>query len=256
MKVEDVMSKKVVTVGKNQKMTDATTKMKKARISRVVVIDDGALYGILTKKDVARHLGSAKHGNRVPTSLHVSTVCITNPITIDMDASLSAAAKLMVKKGISSLVVMEASDIKGIITSTDIAKSLKGSQEQVSTIMGAVQRISPTDSIAHGRRVMMDNNVDRVMVVEKGQVVGILTQKDVATALETLKKRINKNMDQIMKISVEEIMTRDVFTLDSNCKVGEVCTAMVKRGISGVPIMDGGKLSGMVTKMEVLKILA
>jgi CBS domain-containing protein len=31
---------------------------------------------------------------------------------------------------------------------------------------------------------------------------------------------------------------------------------MVKRGISGIPIMDGGKLTGMVTKMEVLKVLA
>ena len=161
----------------------------------------------------------------------------------------------MVQNGISSLVVMEATDIKGIFTSTDVAKSLKESQEPVSGIMGGVQRISPTDRVAHGRRVMMDNNVDRVMVVENGQVVGILTQKDVAKALETLKKRINKNMDQIMNVSVEEIMTRDVFTLDSNCKVGEVCTAMVKRGISGVPIIDGGKVIGMVTKMEVLKVL-
>ncbi|NOZ76702.1 MAG: CBS domain-containing protein [Euryarchaeota archaeon] len=250
------MVKDVVTLEKGRKLTDATSLMKKNRISRVVVTDNGNLYGILTKTDIVRHMGSLSHGSVLPSTLRVSSVASSELVTIESDASLKEAAKLLYNKGISSLPVVDDGQLKGILTTTDLARTLRDSQQPIEDIVTKPYPVGPEDRVVHARRVMLDNDVDRVVVLEEGRIVGILTERDVGAALEAFKKDADRyQSSRIRQLKIGDVMTRDVVSLDISARVGDFCKLLLDKRISGVPVTREGKLVGMVTKKELPKVL-
>jgi CBS domain-containing protein len=255
MLVKDVMTEGVVTLEKSRKLTDATTSMKKNRISRVVVTDGGRVYGIVTKNDIVKYMGAQSKGNVLPTTLRLSSLAKTDLVTIEGSASLKAAAKLLYKHGISALPVMDDGKLTGIITTTDIARTLLDSEEGIEDIVTRPYVVAPEDRIVHARRIMLDKDVDRVVVQENGEIQGILTVRDVWEALESFKKDADKyQYSRIRQFMVKDAMTRGVATLDISATVGDVCRLMVEKRFSGIPVTRQGKLAGMVTKKELPKV--
>jgi CBS domain-containing protein len=256
MLVKDLMTTGVITLEKGRKLTDATTMMKKNHVSRVVVTADGKIYGIITYNDIVRHMGAQSRGNVLPTSLRVSSIAKTDLTTIESGASLREAAKLLYKRGISSLPVVDDGELIGIITTTDLAKALLDSDEGIEDIVTKPYPVAPEDRIVHARRIMLDNDADRVVVLEDGEIKGILTERDVGEALEAFKKDADKyQYSRIRQFMVKDVMTRDVATLDISARVGDVCKLMYNKRFSGIPITKEGKLMGMVTKKELPKVL-
>ncbi len=256
VKIRDVMTHPVITIDKNRKLSDAITMMDKHKISRLVVSNSKKPSGILTKKDITEHLGSSKHSGIVPSALHVSTVANYDIITIGEEESLKAAAKLMIKHRISSLPVVRDGNIEGIITTTDLLKPLIDSDVMLGEIMTKrVKRVSPTERVVHARRIMIDENISRLVVVENGDVLGVLTEKDTAKILFEFKKSTDKRQyTRVRNIPVEDVMTKDVFTLSSSSTAGEASKNMLDKRFSGIPIVDEGKLAGIVTKTDMAKL--
>jgi predicted transcriptional regulator len=193
MTVKDIMTKKVISVDKNQKLSDAVNLMEKKRISRVVVTSNGEICGMLTEKDVTEHIGSSRHGKSSPTSLHISTAMSYSVISIAGDATIENAAKTMTKRGVSSLPVINDGKLAGIVTKTDIVKTLDRCEERLEDIMKKdVTTISPDDRIVHARRLMLDGKIGRLVAVEDGKIVGILTGMGAARALYAFKQVTDK----------------------------------------------------------------
>lgn len=86
MLVKDVMTRNVITIDKNRKLSDAMKLMEKNRISRVVVTDSGNLCGIVTEKDIVKTLGSSKTRKVLPSTLHVSAAMRSTLIAVRQDA--------------------------------------------------------------------------------------------------------------------------------------------------------------------------
>ena len=95
MNVEDIMTKKVISVAKNRALSDAINMMEKKRISRVLVTSDGKPCGMLTEKDIAEHIGSARHGESSPSSLHISTAMNPEFISVQSGTTTEKAARKM-----------------------------------------------------------------------------------------------------------------------------------------------------------------
>ncbi len=105
MKVEYAMSKRLVTISPEVPLREAAQKMIQEKVSFLVVVKDGELYGVLSEKDIVRALAEGKD---LP-QLKVSDVCTRNVITIRKDELLSKAAKLMREYNIRHLVVVDES---------------------------------------------------------------------------------------------------------------------------------------------------
>lgn len=257
MAVEDIMTTKVFSVDKNRKLSDAVNLMEKKRISRVVVTTGGELCGILTEKDVADHVGSFRHGNSSPSSLHISTAMKSPIISVEKDVSIKEAAKIMLKEGISSLPVLDEGKLAGIVTKTDIVEMLVDSEEKLEDIMKrGVVTVSPNDRIVHARRLMLDKKIGRVVVVEEGNVLGVLTERGAAKALFAFKQATDKgHSSRIRNLIVNDAMTPKVITLDIKAKVKDALKIMIKNKFSGIPLTREGKLAGIVTKTDMLKII-
>jgi CBS domain-containing protein len=121
-KVSDLMTKNVIhSVSPDATIEKAAQRMKQLHCGCLVVISRGKLVGIVTERDlVQRVIAEAKSFRRTL----VSQIMSKPVITIAPDATVSDAAKLMLKNGIRRLAVSKGSRLVGMLTTTDYAKYL------------------------------------------------------------------------------------------------------------------------------------
>jgi CBS domain-containing protein len=109
----------------------------------------------------------------------------TNPITVKTKTSVKEAADLMKKKGIGNCIVVDDTPV-GIITESDILKKvvaadLKASEVTVEEIMSTpIIVIDPYVTLEEAVKTMGKCNIRRLPVVENGELIGIITQKDIS----------------------------------------------------------------------------
>ena len=127
--VRDVMTKDVVTLERNEKLTVADDVMRLGRIRHLPVIDeDGALAGIVSQRDLfhsglLRALGYGSHAKDQAMELLVLKEAMkTEVVTISPAAPLTEAAKTMLERKIGCVVVVEGKKIVGILTESDFVK--------------------------------------------------------------------------------------------------------------------------------------
>jgi len=117
MLVRDLMSSPVRTIRVGDSVRDAVRKMNKFRIGCLVVMQGDRPVGILTERDIMRKVIESCVD---PSLIKVSDVMSTPIMTIDPETSLEEAARIMSRKHIKKLPVVEGSKLVGIVTSTDL----------------------------------------------------------------------------------------------------------------------------------------
>ena len=78
-------------------------------------------------------------------------------------------------------------------------------------------------------------------VIEDGKLVGIITLKDVI------------NVDE--NVEVRNVMSRDIVTISPNVSAFEALRLMSERGIGRVPVVENGKLVGIVSRSDLMKVV-
>lgn len=115
MKVKNWMTKNLITVTPETSLMKAIELMRSNSIRHLPVAKDKEIYGLVTESNLRQYFLSD-----ILPELKVSDVMILNPITIDANATLDAAARLIYKYKIGGLPVLEKRKLVGIITNTDI----------------------------------------------------------------------------------------------------------------------------------------
>jgi len=118
--VRDIMAKNVKTVRTDDSAHDAVVKMNKFDVGSVIVTNNNRAVGIITSKNILSRI--------VESRLDASTVrakdIMSSPlITIEPDAPIEDAAKLMAQKRIKKVAVMDKNKIIGIVSTSDIVKA-------------------------------------------------------------------------------------------------------------------------------------
>ena len=122
MFVRNWMSSPAIPLGPDVTASAALAFMEKRRVRRLPVVQDGKLVGIVTKSDL---MGAGRQHavSRVTT---LSNIMTRNPLTVQVEDTLEAAALLMMSKKISGVPVMEGGELVGIITESDLFRALSG----------------------------------------------------------------------------------------------------------------------------------
>jgi predicted transcriptional regulator len=118
VKISDVMTIDIASVPHNAPIVDAANTMLEKGVSSVVVKKEGGIIGIITDKDFVRlaTFGSNPRG--------VTSWMSTELVTIQHDADILDAFKLMKEKDVRHLLVKEKENIVGIISSKDIFRGV------------------------------------------------------------------------------------------------------------------------------------
>jgi|ERR687888_1220063 CBS domain-containing protein len=120
--------------------------------------------------------------------MKVSEIMTEAAVTNRADETLGEAARKMWKQQTGSLLVMDEDELLGIITERDILKAVATGTKLDGTSVGEamtkdVITIHPGASLREAARVMTDKWIRHLPVVERGKVVGILSQRDLSGVL-------------------------------------------------------------------------
>jgi CBS domain-containing protein len=120
--VRDVMSTDLVTVEPSTMMTEAAAAMSSAGVGSVLVLEEGALVGIFTERDI---LSAFEQFRADPARVSpVSKGTTRNPLTIGPDATVGEAMDKMLDGGFRHLPVMDGRTLVGIVSMRDLARSI------------------------------------------------------------------------------------------------------------------------------------
>jgi CBS domain-containing protein len=119
MLVRDGMSKLVVTIGPAHTLREAARLMSARRVGAAVVTDpEHPGVGILTERDILDSLGAGQDPDTELAAAHrTADVVFASP-----DWTLEKAAAIMVKAGFRHLVVLDGSEVTGLLSMRDIVR--------------------------------------------------------------------------------------------------------------------------------------
>jgi len=112
---------------------------------------------------------------------------------------------------------------------------------------GRIVTVQPGETVATAAEVLKRENIGAVMVSgPDGALSGILSERDIVRAMP-------EHGPDIFKLKVEQLMTRDVVTCSSEERVNDLRKKMTAGRFRHVPVVDDGKLVGIVSIGDLVK---
>ena len=117
----------------------------------------------------------------------------TDVVTVGVDATLAAATDEMLTAGVGSVIVVTAEDPVGILTESDVLRAARDTGSALGDIQvrdaghRPVVTTSPSTAVTTVARLMADEGVKKVPVLDGMELVGIVTLTDVVWALPSLR---------------------------------------------------------------------
>ncbi len=118
--------------------------------------------------------------------------------------------------------------------------------------------IAPETPISDAHRLMKAQGIRRLPVVERNQIVGIITLGDVreASPSDATTLSIWELNYLWAQLKVERIMTRKLLTIAPEAPILNAAQIMLEHKVSGLPVVDGrGYLVGMITESDIFRML-
>jgi CBS domain-containing protein len=185
--VDRVISRPLLTIAAERSMMDASHAMETNHVRHLCVVEGGEIVGLISVRDLVRSFVDAESGpvrelDRVYRPLGV--LMATTIATIRSEEFVVVAAQRMREKRLGSLLAMEAGELVGIVTESDVVrKVLAPNQDAGKTRVSAVMSspllsIDVNRTIRDASAVMAERGVRHLAVSDNGKIVGVLSIRD------------------------------------------------------------------------------
>ena len=139
MKVRQIMHKELVTILPEATIHDAALRMKKENIGSILIVEkNNVLKGIVTDRDLSLAVAA---DFKDPKTTRASDIMAKYPVTIDADADVDFAIKIMNEKKVHRLPVCENEKVVGLLSTADLAVELK---EEIDNFFGLEKALAKT----------------------------------------------------------------------------------------------------------------
>lgn len=128
----------------------------------------------------------------------------------------------------------------------------------VREIMSApVILVAPMTRLPEIKNVMREKNIRRLPVVDDGRLIGIVTLGDVRNACpsDATTLSIYELSYLLDKVTAADVMRTGLVTIDVDAAVVEAARLMLRHKVSGLPVLENGKLVGMVTESDIFRAI-
>jgi len=129
---------------------------------------------------------------------------------------------------------------------------------QVREIMSTdIEVVDRNDNLLTVEERMATKQLRHLPVLEQGEVVGMVTQRDLfkAAMSSTMGYGEKAQKAYLQSVRVKEIMVYPVVTVAPDTSVAAAAAMIINKGIGCLPVIEGTKLVGMVTKTDLLRCL-
>ena len=271
MSVMDICNKPI-SILKNSTISDIIKKLLENNLSRLIVVEDGKPVGIITEKDIGLFLFSET------TKQGLDDIIINKimkPIIfIEETSTPENSAKMMLKKGVSSLAVGTKENLRGIFTKTDLIKyyleNYSGNNKVVDFMTHEFIFTHTAAPLFKVVRKMLENKISRIIVKDQNEKsVGIISFRDLfRISIElgseeddsgvTISEQIRKGFlseEGFGGISLaRDVMSKGIISIKFNDDLKNACKLILENNISGLAVLDGNNsLTGIISKTDIIK---
>lgn len=116
--------------------------------------------------------------------------------------------------------------------------------------------VTPDDPINDVLAMFRKEHIRRAPVINKGKLVGIVSETDLLNASPSDVSTLSIwEMNYLLsKVTVKRVMSRKVITVDVDTPIEEAARIMADNKIGGLPVMNNGRVVGMITETDLFKI--
>lgn len=256
MDVQSCMTPDPISVTPETSLDGALELMADSAIRHLPVIESGKLVGLVSDRDLLGETGfgiiGASH-TQPPGLAPVQDVMQRDLVCVAPDEPIVAAAVEVIVHGIGCLPVVEGGVLRGIVTEMDLLelyarvcreKQLVGDVDPA--VAGVAQPaalgVSPSATLAQVEDLSEAKSIRHLPVLAGENLVGILSDRDLRRA---------RGARLSAQTTVEQIMSRNVVTIDSHTPLSRAAEMMLEYKISSLPVRTGSGL-GIVTVTDIL----
>jgi CBS domain-containing membrane protein len=265
MKVKELMrTRSLLSIRADDDIAMAAQLMRWGRVRHLPVLDKGTVVGVFTERDLLRYRAeTGGEGGLDPVRRFMSSPA--EVVTPDDDVSLALGLMVAGKRG--CLPVVDRHRLVGLLTATDLlgrdfAKTAAWSRERgAPTARNAMTFVPVTvtarQPLLEAIGLMVDYGVRHLPVVEDGRIVGILSDRDVRTAVGDPGEALTQGREGIEALEVGSVMTEDVLIVGDDASLAEIAQKFVDTRVGAIPVVDRqGTLLGIISYLDLIRALA
>jgi CBS domain-containing protein len=276
IEIKEIMNPEVFVVQENEQVGHARNLMLSHGISRVVVVDGvGKPVGMVTEKDLTRKLKGhgPKWKSRPIDKISIKRVMSTDPVTAKPNDEIHTAIELLIKNNIGSIPIVDDDGLAGIITKTDLMKvysdKLKSKWKVSDLMTHDVITVNENHSIAHVISTMEKNKIGKIVVIRDNEPVGIITHENISFAhvedpetgvsvekiyfIRNSDGKSKRNVRVVSMMTAGDIMQNHMVKISGDEDAAIAADMMIENGISGLPVVNGDSLVGVITKTDLIR---
>ncbi|WP_135610209.1 CBS domain-containing protein [Methanococcoides sp. AM1] len=273
--IMSVATREVITSPPTTRIIDAIRIMTKKNFRHIPLTDAGTnrIEGIVTSFDVIDFLGGGDKSQLVEKKYkgnllaainsNVSTIMQHDVTTIRSDGNIKEAFDLMLKNNIGSLPIVDNDNhVHAICTEKDFLIFTAGivTNKPISEYMSKRVEKAPADmTISDAAKIMVMNRFRRLPVVKGDILIGVVNASSIMHFLgngEAFEKLTTGNIHEAMDTPISSLISKDVVWVSSDADLGKASELMIKNGVGALPVIDNGKLCGIITERDILRAMA
>lgn len=274
-KVEEYMSMPVIAVNPTDNLAHVRNLMVRHDVGCVVVVEGDEPIGLITKAEFVKVVLDQNMYSKPLDTILARDVMRKDFLTLPPSLSIVDAARQMLRSD-SNYAIVSWEEGLGILSSTDLVRAYAEKYEGEAKVREYYSRDVPIVSRTHTLHFIAEaiasSKHGRVVVVEGGRPVGIITETDLTFInveftgfrRRSYKKKVGRAPRGHLAVVraylvpiAEEIMTSNPVTIGLDDDMALAARIMIDKDIGGLPVVDSeGYFEGIVTRLEILRALS
>ncbi|HIJ97985.1 TPA: CBS domain-containing protein [archaeon] len=180
--IRQIMTENPITISGTESMHDALIKMHSDNVGSLPIVEKGKVVGVVTERDFVPLLGKYYSDKKVADYM------TRNVITGSAGMAIGDIAKVMIRNGFRRLPIIQDGELTGVVSTIDIVNAFSRNptsallETKASEIMNRPFAISEGISAEEAADIMAKNSVGGLMVVSRGKLIGVFTERDLLRA--------------------------------------------------------------------------
>ena len=254
-RAKDIAQYNVVTVDKNASVYDAICLMVANDITGLPVVDGSSVVGVISEKDVLKLLYDIEF-----LAGCVGDYMTTGVLTFDEQDGITDICRCLIENSFRRVPILRDGKLVAIITRADLIRVNKykfrpavphdTSMSHPNFLLAkhvmtnGLLTVKRTTPVYATMEIIANGKITGLPVVDDSmKLVGVVSEKDL---LKTL-------CDPSAKPGlVQDYMTRDVVSFSWDDSLFEVCHCLINNNFRRVPILDKGRLAGIICRRDII----
>ncbi|MFB6205725.1 MAG: CBS domain-containing protein [Haloglomus sp.] len=178
--------------------------------------------------------------------MDIADIATRDYVEVDSDERLAKIRSLFDRENPKSVIVTENGEYAGVITERQLLQSHVDDDAKAGKMTKTAPKVDRTENVREVARMLVEGGVKLAPVFEADRLWGVVTEDAILEAV----------LDNLDVLTVQQIATKEIVTLQEKDGVGRAINLLRENGISRLPVVnENGRLSGMLTTHDIAEFV-